>query len=117
MAIWMQAGNVALDRLSADQVDQLERTESTDWVEVTDGDWSAQYVIDLDDVIGIAKLVARINSGEVYGYVVANEKVDNLQIEVLRGLLDADRGDEESRPSPFSMGGDSDDHIFLFEAR
>lgn len=117
MAIWMQAGNVAFDKLSADQVDGLERTESTDWVEVTDGDWSAQYAIDLNDVVSFAQLVARIKSGETYGYIVANEAVDNLQIAVLQRLLDGERGDEESRPSPFSMGGDSKDHIFLFEAR
>lgn len=84
---YMQAANISHSHLDDATIEALEQIEPCAWVEVTDGDASAPYTIDLDEQLTNDELLARIASGELDGYyIVASEDVDSNMLQQLRQL-------------------------------
>lgn len=73
--MWNQIGNISNAHLNAEQSDWLDRVDSdlySNFVEITDGDAGEARMIDTSDIRSPEQVVADIESGSLYGYIVVD---------------------------------------------
>lgn len=72
--MYTQIANVITDNLTDEQQSIIDGAEMNNWIEIVDGDFSAQYELDFNDIIDTATLIARIEAGELDGALEANKE-------------------------------------------